>query len=87
MAVSAVLKRVGLAEQATVHGLRSGFRNWAAEKTNADYATMEMSLAHAVGNTVERSYASSDLYEKRKILMQQWSDFLEQRRADVVNLY
>ena len=87
MAVSAVLKRVGLAEQATVHGLRSGFRNWAAEKTNADYATMEMSLAHAVGNTVERSYASSDLYEKRKILMQQWGDFLEQRRADVVNLY
>ena len=48
---------------------------------------MEMSLAHAVGNTVERSYASSDLYEKRKMLMQQWSDFLEQRRADVVNLY
>ena len=87
MAISAVLKRVGLAEQATVHGLRSGFRNWAAEKTNADYATMEMSLAHAVGNTVERSYASSDLYEKRKILMQQWADFLEQKQAEVVNLF
>ena len=87
MAVSAVLKRVGLAEQATVHGLRSGFRNWAAEKTNADYATMEMSLAHAVGNTVERSYASSDLYEKRKILMQQWADFLERKQAEVVNLF
>lgn len=84
MAVSAVLKRVGLAEQATVHGLRSCFRDWASEKTNADYATMEMSLAHAVGNTVERSYAHSDLYEKRKILMQQWADFLEKKQAKVL---
>lgn len=84
MAVSAVLKRVGLAEQATVHGLRSCFRDWASEKTNADYATMEMSLAHAVGNTVERSYAHSDLYEKRRILMQQWADFLEQQQAKVI---
>ncbi len=84
MAVSAVLKRVGLAEKATVHGLRSCFRDWASEKTNADYATMELSLAHAVGNTVERSYAHSDLYEKRRILMQQWADFLEQKQAKVI---
>lgn len=86
MAVSAVLKRVGLADKATVHGLRSCFRDWASEKTKADYATMEMSLAHAVGNTVERSYAHSDLYEKRRILMQQWADFLEQKPAKVVAL-
>ena len=84
MAVSAVLKRVGLAEQATVHGLRSCFRDWTSEKTNADYATMEKCLGHAVGNTVERSYAHSDLYEKRRILMQQWADFLEQKQAKVI---
>lgn len=86
MAVSVVLKRVGLADKATVHGLRSCFRDWASEKTKADYATMEKCLGHAVGNTVERSYAHSDLYEKRRILMQQWADFLDQEPAKVIAL-
>ena len=70
------MEDVGLAERTTVHGFRSSFRTWASEKTNADYATMEMALAHAVGSAVERSYARSDLLDKRRRLMNQWAAYL-----------
>ena len=72
--------------EAVPHGFRSSFRTWAAERTNADHATMEMSLAHAVGSAVERSYARSDLLAKRRTLMQRWADYLTGESAKVVEL-
>ena len=50
MTLTKILRTVGLAERATVHGFRSSFRDWAAECTNATYAAMELCLAHHVGN-------------------------------------
>ena len=50
MTLTKILRTVGLAERATVHGFRSSFRDWAAECTSASYAAMELSLAHHVGN-------------------------------------
>ena len=76
MTLTKILRTVGLAERATVHGFRSSFRDWAAECTNATYAAMELSLAHQVGNTVERAYARSDLLEQRRALMDQWAEFV-----------
>ena len=61
----------------SIHGWRSVFRDWAAECTPASWASMELSLAHAVGSTVERSYARSDLLGQRRELMQEWADFLK----------
>ena len=55
MALTKLLRDNGLAERTTVHGLRSSFRTWASERTNAEHATMELSLAHAVGSAVERA--------------------------------
>ena len=69
-----LLRAVGV--EGTAHGFRSSFRDWAAENTGASWAIMEMSLAHAVGGSVERSYARSDLLAKRRDLMQQWADFV-----------
>ena len=66
----------GLNDCMTVHGLRSTFRDWASEVADADYATMELSLAHAVGSQVERAYARSDLFDRRRQLMQSWADYL-----------
>jgi integrase len=63
---------------ATVHGLRSSFRDWSAECTNAANHVIELCLAHAVGSEVERSYRRTDLLEKRARLMQQWADFCAQ---------
>ena len=71
-----LLRDVGLAERATVHGFRSSFRTWASECTDAPHAVMELCLAHAVGSAVEQAYARSDLLEKRRALMREWADFV-----------
>jgi integrase len=76
MTLTQVLRKTGLAERSTVHGFRSAFRDWAAECTSAPHAVMELTLAHAVGSSVEQAYARSDLIEKRRVLMQAWADFV-----------
>ena len=76
MTLTKILRTVGLAERATVHGFWSSFRDWAAECTSATYAAMELSLAHHIGNAVERAYARSDLLEQRRALMDQWAEYM-----------
>ena len=87
MSLTKVLRDTGLADRATVHGFRTCFRTWASERTNADHAVMELSLAHAVGSAVERAYARSDMLAKRRRLMDQWSAFVTGKGADVVWLH
>ena len=86
MSLTKVLRDTGLADRATIHGMRTSFRTWASERTNADHAVMELCLAHHVGSAVERAYARSDLLEKRRRLMNQWASFLTGAGADVVRL-
>lgn len=59
----------------TVHGLRSTFRDWAAERTNFPREVAELALAHAVGSDVERAYQRGDLFEKRRALMGAWAQY------------
>ncbi len=68
--------QVATGTDTTVHGLRSSFRTWAAERTNVTRDVAEMALAHRVGSDVERSYARSDLFEKRRGLMDRWAAFV-----------
>lgn len=63
-------------EGATVHGLRSSFRDWAAEKTDAPREVVEACLAHATGNAVELAYKRTDFFEKRRDLMRAWAGFV-----------
>ncbi|WP_296038255.1 site-specific integrase [uncultured Agrobacterium sp.] len=58
----------------TVHGFRSTFRDWATEVAHAPREIAEASLAHAVGDAVERSYARSDALERRRALMSDWAE-------------
>jgi hypothetical protein len=58
----------------TVHGFRSSFRDWAAERTTFANHVAEMALAHVVRG-VEGDYRRGDLFEKRRKLMQAWADF------------
>ena len=51
-----------------VHGFRSSFRTWAAERSGATRDVAELALAHVVGGAVERSYARSDLFDQRRVL-------------------
>ena len=75
MAMLMLLRRMGV-EGVTVHGFRSTFRDWAGEVANAPREVAEMSLAHKVGNDVERAYARSDLLERRRALMNRWSQYV-----------
>ena len=59
------------------HGLRSSFRDWAAEKTDAPHAVMETALAHTVGNATEAAYLRAEFFDLRRDLMDEWSGFLE----------
>jgi integrase len=74
MAMTAVLRRMGHGD-ITVHGFRSTFRDWAAERTNFPNEVVEMALAHAVGDKVEAAYRRGDLFEKRRKLMDAWAAF------------
>jgi integrase len=56
----------------TVHGFRSSFRDWAAETTNFPREVAEAALAHVVADKVEAAYLRSDLFEKRRKLMNAW---------------
>ena len=76
MTLTKVLRDTDLAGRATVHGFRTAFRTWASERTSVPHAACEMALAHRVGSDVERSYARSDLFEKRRGLMDQWAAFV-----------
>jgi integrase len=60
---------------ATVHGFRSSFRDWAAERTSFPREVAEKALAHAVGDATERSYQRGDFFEKRRRLMDAWGDY------------
>jgi integrase len=59
----------------TVHGFRSTFRDWSAERTNFPREVAEMALAHTVTDKVEAAYRRGDLFEKRRHLMASWASF------------
>ena len=75
MAFTQLLRRLDM--DFVPHGLRSSFRDWAAEQTNARHDVAEAALAHTVGNATETAYFRSDLFKLRRALMNDWNSFLE----------
>ncbi len=63
-------------DEYTVHGFRSSFRDWAAEKTNYPGEIAEAALAHTIANKVEAAYRRTDFLDKRRPLMADWSEFV-----------
>ncbi len=74
MTLTAVMRRLKL--DGVPHGWRSTFRDWAGESTSHPREVVEQALAHAVGSKVELAYRRRDMLEKRRCLMQDWSNFL-----------
>ncbi|WP_102226543.1 tyrosine-type recombinase/integrase [Acidimangrovimonas sediminis] len=70
----------------TTHGFRSAFRDWCSESAHAERELAEAALSHATGNAVERAYARSDLFERRRKLMDQWGRFAAGKDGNVVRL-
>ena len=73
MAFEMTLRRMKV--EATAHGFRSSFRDWAAETTSFSNEVAEMALAHTVKSKVEAAYRRGDLLAKRREMMNQWAGF------------
>jgi integrase len=74
MSLLAVIERMGHADL-TSHGFRSSFRDWCAECTNYPSEVCEAALAHAISNKVEAAYRRTDLFERRRRLMDDWAAY------------
>lgn len=80
MAMPMMLRRLGI--DATVHGFRSSFRDWVSEETNHPSEVAEMALAHAISNKVEAAYRRKDLLERRRLLLNDWEQYLNGKEAN-----
>jgi integrase len=81
MAMLELLKRMERGDL-TVHGFRSSFRDWTAERTNYPREVCEMALAHTVSNQAEAAYRRGDLFNKRADLMREWAKHCNQIKRD-----
>jgi len=80
MAMLALLMRMKQSDL-TVHGFRSTFRDWAAERTNYPSEVVEMALAHIVESKVEGAYRRADLFGRRVALMNDWAEYCTSAKA------
>jgi integrase len=71
-------KRGELTVDAVPHGFRSTFRDWAAEQTNYPDEMRKIASGHTVSDTVKKAYERTDLLDKRRNLMNEWGQFLNQ---------
>ena len=74
VAMPAMVRKLGIG--AVPHGFRSSFRDWAAECSDAPREVCELALAHVNTNAIEAAYRRTDLFERRRALMEQWAAFL-----------
>ena len=72
--ISKLLRKLGI--EAVPHGFRSSFRDWAAECSDAPREVCELALAHVNSDRVEAAYRRTDLFERRRVLMEEWSGFV-----------
>ncbi len=74
MAMEMILRRMKI-ENATVHGFRSSFRDWAGNVSNFPRELIETALAHVIGDKAEQAYRRRDALEKRRSLMDDWAAY------------
>jgi integrase len=84
MTLSKLVKELGY--EADIHGFRTSFRTWAQERTNYPREVAEAALAHTIKDKAEAAYARSDVFEKRRKMMEAWANHLSQQAAKVVAL-
>ena len=72
---------------ATVHGMRSAFKDWAAETTGYANEVSEMALGHAISSRVEAAYRRGNLLTKRKQMMADWADYVAGKQNKVISLH
>ena len=84
MTLSKLVKELDFA--ADIHGFRTSFRTWAQERTNFPREVAEAALAHAIKDKAEAAYARSDVFEKRRKMMDAWAGYLAGEAGKVVRM-
>ena len=69
-----------------IHGFRTSFKTWCQERTNVPSEVSEFALAHVKRDKAEAAYARSDLFDKRRKLMERWAGFLGERGGNIVRI-
>ena len=82
--VDRLLNRLGT--KARPHGMRTSFRTWVQDTEACGWEVGETVLGHKIGGRVERSYARSDLLERRRNVMEAWANFVTGAGSNVVRL-
>ena len=80
MSMEMLLRRMNVTN-VTMHGFRSSFRDWVGNETEFPREVAEAALAHVVGDAAERSYRRQDALDKRRALMEQWTDYCEPKQS------
>jgi integrase len=83
MAMEMMLRRMKVTD-ATVHGFRSSFRDWASETTHFPSEVVEMALAHLIKDETEAAYRRGVLFNKRRKLMEAWASYCAKQKTDTV---
>jgi integrase len=84
MTLSKLVKELGF--DADVHGFRTSFRTWAQERTNFPREVAEAALAHTIKDKAEAAYARSDVFDKRRKMMEVWAAYLAQEAGEIFKL-
>ena len=85
MAMEMIFRRMK-ADNVTVHGFRSSFRDWCGEVSTFPREVAEAALAHVAGDQTERAYRRGDALEKRRALMEAWATYCEPKEGNVVSI-
>ena len=83
--LNVLVERLGF--DATAHGFRSSFRDFATERTNHPAEVAEAALGHVVGDKVVAAYLRSNLMDRRRLLMDDWARHCEGSSGKVVRLF
>jgi len=70
----------------TVHGLRSTFRDWAADCTLFPNELVEMALSHAIPSATEKAYRRGNMFDKRRKLMDAWAAYCAKVETDTAKV-
>lgn len=79
-----LIKELGF--DATAHGFRTSFKTWCQERTSVSRELSEAALAHRIRDRSEAAYARSDMFQKRRQLMDRWASYLNDDRGKVVSI-
>ena len=85
MTFTQILRRMGLSY--TMHGFRASFRTWGAEIAHYEHELLEIAIAHQIGDAkTTRAYHRSDMVEKRRQLMRDWANYIENNSSAELKL-